>query len=452
MRRAAIIADKLETPSRRVKRYGGLTWEESDEEPEESAQVARERLGTKDLCPVPDEPLAETGPRPPGRPDAHRQSAQTRAGAVMSSDDPRKDYLAKLILDQLVVGGEGLADGEEDFLDQLSGDKALQASLVQKGGGVDIRLSAGVLMPLLKKSVKDDPGITALMNDLEASLARMVRGNRGSRADVDINNVAGILTLQDELDFWLELRDDRYSAQRETIPDSLSKIQQNLAIDSSVDDDTFTEMLDDSVEILDSIGDEEYPKARMAHLLKLIGDRVIEFMRARVAEKSIWKTSFAAADRELNSAKSICEFWRKTTVSRGCKDPRLDGLLERLGKLLQLRKTQDAIKDLLSDDEQRLLLSDTAKALEGSEIKALQVNAHSMNSWKGALSEYNVAMKPVLQKVMQCFAKRGGSVGSSPSSAPLYRKHSRVWHRLKKKSRPTSRRSCCRLCKLRCRS
>ena len=97
-------------------------------------------------------------------------------------------------------------------------------------------------------------------------------------------------------------------------------------------------------------------------------------------------------------------------MSRGCKDPRLDGLLERLGKLLQLRKTQDAIKDLLNDDEQRLLLSDTVKALEGSEIKALQVNTHSMNSWKGALSEYNVAMKPVLQKVMQCFAKRGGRV------------------------------------------
>ena len=184
----------------------------------------------------------------------------------MSSDDPRKDYLARVIMDQLVGSGEtrkrlaksvdetfaSLCDGGpmDAFLDQSSGDRPLQALLIQSSGQLEIRLYnevqaddaeammcftkvgnesitaenvhrtvqitsaprstvAGlysslhsVFLPLLKQKGKLDPAVARLLNDLDASLGSVVRGSAGSA--VDIHEITGILKLQDEISFWQE--------------------------------------------------------------------------------------------------------------------------------------------------------------------------------------------------------------------------------------------------------
>ena len=336
------------TPTRR---YGGLTWEESDDEPEEqverSLDVAQNLQEDKQLQPQ----------------DTSQQ--ESRRGNSMSSDDPRKDYLVKVIFDQLVGGGEArrkLARGYDDtysalcnggemdaFLDQSAGDKPLQASLVQSGGQLDIKLynevqsrdeeasvcfskvgSAAVtadnvqrtvhitaaprsavdglysslhnvFLPLLRQNGKLDPSVAALLNDLDASLGAVVRGSRGSA--VDKYKVTGILKLEDEISFWRELSDSDENGRKHL--NSMIKMQKSLSPDEEegVSYESLTSALEVTIETeLDTmLRDDDYPETRMAHLLKLIGDVVIQFIQTSLAAKDIWRSSFSVADRS-----SVC--------------------------------------------------------------------------------------------------------------------------------------------------
>lgn len=180
----------------------------------------------------------------------------------MSSGDPRKNYLANVIMDQLLGGKADTAlleqlcnSGEMDeFLDQSAGDRPLQAALFRSPGGkLDVKLSNkvqssdeeasvcftkvgtssitsdnvqrtiqitsaprsavdglhsslhNVFLPLLKQNGKLDPTILALLDDLDASLGSVVRGSRG--ADRDVHRVVGILKLEDEISFWQDMSD-----------------------------------------------------------------------------------------------------------------------------------------------------------------------------------------------------------------------------------------------------
>ena len=401
----------------------------------------------------------------------------------MSSDDPRKDYLARIIMDQLVGSGDTrrrLAKSADDtfaelcnggqmdsFLDQSAGDKPLQASLVQRGSQLEIRLfnevqsveaeamicftkvegasitaenvqrmvqvtSAprstvdglysslhSVFLPLLKQNGKLDPAVTRLLNDLDASLGSMVRGS--SSSSVDVHKITGILTIEDEIAFWGEVgnRDTNSHDSSRRLISKLSQINKSLKGEDDGEGLTY-ESLTSALEVEgkversldDMLREEDYPETRMTHLMKLIGDAIIQFVQSSLAGKDSWRSSFAVAERELNNAIALCDCWATSskTLVGGWRevrkwredfvDKRLGGLMERLNKLVDLRKTQDALTTLLSPEEQGALRIDQAFQRFG-DIRALQVNAYSTVAWETAMSEYDNAMVPAMAKVFE---------------------------------------------------
>ena len=400
----------------------------------------------------------------------------------MASDDPRKDYLANIIMDQLVGSSDArqrlakdadktkteLCNGGQmdQFLDQ-AGDAPLQALLVQNGSQLEIKLSNevrsveaeamvcftnvgaasitaenvqrmvqvtsapqktvdglysslhSVFLPLLKEKGNLDHAVARLLDDLDASLGSMVRGSSGS--SVDVQKITGILKIEDERVFWGEVgkHDNHAHASWSHIMSKLSQIDKSLKgedDDEGLTYESLTSVLEVEGRVERSLDDmfreEDYPEMRMTHLLKLIGDSVIQFVQSSLATKDIWRSSFAVAERELNNAIALCECWASSSDSlvRGWRetrkwkgdyvDKRLGGLMERLKKLVQLRKTQDALTTLLTPDEQSALRIDQAFQRFG-DMRALQVNAYSNVAWEAAMSEYDAAMVPAMDKVFE---------------------------------------------------
>ncbi len=398
----------------------------------------------------------------------------------MSSGDPRKSYLANVIMDQLLGGKddqamfEQLCNGPEmdDFLDQSAGDRPLQAALIKSPGGrPDIRLSNkvqssdeessvcftkvgtasitpeniqrtiqitsaprsavdglysslhNVFIPLLRQNGKLDKEISALLEDLDASLGSVVRGSRGGNQLAEKQHVIGILKLEDEIAFWEDMSDGD-GTNRDCCA-ALRQIAKYLALDdadaengSDVQREAMWAALENSELVLDGLLRKlEYPEIRMSHLLKLIGDKVIQFIQRSLAAdapsgRDVWSSSLADADRELSSSIALCEHWGKLTDSlvrawhddrmwrSDFKDKRLGELLERLRTLLDLRRTQDALQTLLDrDQQQELRISEQFQRFGAA--RALQVNAYSKAAWEGAMSDYNLAMDAAIVKVSE---------------------------------------------------
>jgi len=423
----------------------------------------------------------EEGPpssQPPGG-QAAPALREASARSAMSSDDPRKDYLARIIMDQLAGSGDTrrrlaksadetfaeLCNGGQmdSFLDQSAGDKPLQASLVQRGSQLEIRLfnevqsveaeamicftkvegasitaenvqrmvqvtSAprstvdglyrslhSVFLPLLKQNGKHDPAFTRLLDDLDASLGSMVRGSSGS--SVDVHKITGILTIEDEIAFWGEVGSAHGSSR--SFISKLSQVNKSLKGEDDGEGLTY-ESLTSALEVEgkversldDMLREEDYPETRMTHLMTLIGDAIIQFVQSSLAGKDIWRSSFVVAERELNNAIALCDCWAgssRTLVSgwrevrkwrEDFVDKRLGALMERLNKLVDLRKTQDALTTLLSPEEQGALRIVQAFQRFG-DVRALQVNAYATVAWETAESEYDNAMVPAMAKVFE---------------------------------------------------
>ena len=170
------------TPGKRIKKYGALTWEESDEEPEEQqkertseeqveqlrdsqAELAtsaehdenqREGQNVEQNCDLQEHSEHQRDLRAERLNWKPKSSHRFHQDYNLSSDDPRKDYLAKVIMDHLVGGSDArtkLAKGAdktyadlcnsghmETFLEQSAGDTPLQASLMHSGGQLEIKL------------------------------------------------------------------------------------------------------------------------------------------------------------------------------------------------------------------------------------------------------------------------------------------------------------------------
>lgn len=208
--------------------------------------------------------------------------------------------------------------------------------------------------------------------------------------------------------------------------DSLAALQQiNKCFEPDGDDkdiealrESLWSAMDDIESELDRLVRElQYPETRMSHLLKLIGDKVIQFIQRSLAAdaksgRDVWRSSLADAERELSSSIALCEQW--TGLSDGLvrawrdenkwkqdfKDKRLGELLERLRTLLDLRRTQDALQTLLGErQEKELRMGDHFQRF--SDARALQVNAYSNAAWEGAMSDYNLAMDAAIAKVAE---------------------------------------------------
>ena len=120
------------TPGKRIKKYGALTWEESDEEAEEHKKERKSEEQVEQLRDSQAEPATSAehdenqreGQNVEQNCDLQEHSEHQRDLRAerlnwkpksshrfhqdynMSSDDPRKDYLAKVIMDHLVGGSD----------------------------------------------------------------------------------------------------------------------------------------------------------------------------------------------------------------------------------------------------------------------------------------------------------------------------------------------------------
>ncbi|EKX39469.1 hypothetical protein GUITHDRAFT_160010 [Guillardia theta CCMP2712] len=268
---------------------------------------------------------------------------------------------------------------------------------------------------MLRQTEKLDDKTMDLLQNLEAALEFMVKGHRAFSSNLE--DCVGILSLEDEVNFWHEqsMRDPS------AYGDLHGQMRDLNSIFENVNDETFesieSEIMENVKDAVDNIWKEKIPERRMRHLFGLVGDKLMHLIRKKVDSSDIWNIPFQQAESHLNAANSACKRWLAVTkemtgvmwVMKGQQplwqdkayvDERFLAISMRLEKILELRTSHEALRTLLSEDEQRgLKLDNSLKKL--ADVHPLSVSSYSTAAWTAAVSEYSAIIEPASLKVSE---------------------------------------------------
>ncbi|KAM7436007.1 Cytoplasmic dynein 2 heavy chain 1 [Porites harrisoni] len=289
-----------------------------------------------------------------------------------------------------------------------------------------------VFAPLLLKderwSRNFDPKLQSLLSELEAGLGSVVRKQDSSSSPAanlgDEDNVGGILTPQDEFQYWSEASVSGYDlSERERasfFQESFQKgnVSQDFSNLDGLDLDDTLELLESTQDSLDEIWKQEdhkpYSEARMKHLLDVMAGALGRYVQRRLAALDIWHDSFQQVKDAMRKGITVCERWVSTCETltsqywkrfpshpwRGEKftPENLSQLATRLEEVLTLRTVHEQLVRLLSTTERQLLRTSEAFS-PFSGLNALHHNPYTEPLWRAAVTQYERGMAPAEQKI-----------------------------------------------------
>lgn len=286
-----------------------------------------------------------------------------------------------------------------------------------------------IFLPLLNKPGVVDERVQALVQDLEAGLGSVLRGTAGGVRKLDESSVKGILSLEDEAAFWRDVGEISQSQgtqkKAEFLQNQMNELANTLSMHS---DSSYEEMKNEVLQTLQDVllatwrmeelsdlddyseSSFRYQQPRMQHLFKLISNSISRFIQVKFDAADIWRASFAQAEKDLGSAIDLCNAWMDITEDltkrywndwsgAPFRDARIVSLVNRLSQISDVRATHEALKDLLSAEEQRGLNLDHAFSRFAG-VKALYVNKYSDAMWAGAMSEYEASLQPTEDQIV----------------------------------------------------
>jgi len=297
----------------------------------------------------------------------------------------------------------------------------------------------GVWCPSLLQGESSNlpPRVQQLLAELEETLNSSVRFETGSSRDasVNINNVADIHDMEDEIRFWQSIMDDRRSPDKNMAKEIVTNLQQLSAYSdlASLEPDAIEDLIEKTLDALNSVwsaegGENMYPQVRMQHLFGCIGSSLCKYIQQSVGSLQVWDGLSGEVRLRLKSAIRLCDLWtvvpRKLTQTfwsgssntwRGSshEDTYVNAFKNRLNQVLSVLTLSDELYQLLSPDERGSFRIDKLFAPLKSTNPFLY-NPYSEPKWAKALKEFELLIDPVESAVATHFKRNTAPLLTSP--------------------------------------
>ncbi|RHY58768.1 hypothetical protein DYB34_000770 [Aphanomyces astaci] len=272
--------------------------------------------------------------------------------------------------------------------------------------------------------------------ELDAGLQTTVRekGTNDKGGDV---NLFGIVTVQDEVQFWENNMTGRDRERASKFSSSLDAIQSRYGTLDALTFDDMSELLDDTNNTVDDIwradldGAAQYPQKRMMHFFGLVDHALNSFIVLKAGTLNVWKGAFHAVQVTLTQSIALCEKWigymeqltgtfwpsyaEHPWDGHAHDDALLPPLMKRLEEVLRLRTTFEELVSLCTD-----------KALTAScfdvfdRVQPLQYNPYTANAWQRTVDEFEALLAPIEAQAGANLRERMATVISKPTTALRY--------------------------------
>ncbi|KAJ1446203.1 dynein heavy chain and region D6 of dynein motor-domain-containing protein [Pelagophyceae sp. CCMP2097] len=326
---------------------------------------------------------------------------------------------------------------------------------------------AAVFCPILLESdewsAQLAPGAGALLADLELSLRSTVRkrahdSTEAAGDDVALDGeLAAIQVPSDELDFWERARASRRldGDLVHAVGAVLEPLRAAFAALDGLGWSEAAELVEQLRDALDAVWRAEgrgrgadYPQARMAHLLAVVGGAVARAAQHKLKHVAVWTAPYAAVRADLAQAAALCDRWCDVVVEltgvawgRGAEgrawagvaheDAFTRALGRRLEHVLAIRSTHEELQRLLRDeaggaDEAGAAAGGDAKGDDAPRAPATRLeaafaglnpilyNAYTDAAWVAAVADYEASLAPVEARIAASFRRRVAALLDAP--------------------------------------
>uniref|UniRef100_A0A3P8WNV8 Cytoplasmic dynein 2 heavy chain 1 n=1 Tax=Cynoglossus semilaevis TaxID=244447 RepID=A0A3P8WNV8_CYNSE len=270
-----------------------------------------------------------------------------------------------------------------------------------------------------------DPKLASLLSDLELGLASVVRQSGvkpSSKTRCTEEDVLGILTPNDEFEYWKDLSK---SAEKNSVRERAAYFSElfktlqkeyegldGLSISDVVD------LVEHSRETLDDVWRQTdfdpYLETRMVRLMDVVGGALGRYVQRKLSDLKIFEESFVSLRETLRMAVAICEQWvvacehltgqvwkrHAPHVWKGNKHcpHSLESLGKRLDEVVTLRMVHEKLLRLLPAGKQQALTLD--RVFEPfSGLNPLLYNPYTEPLWRAAVAQFERLMAPSEQEV-----------------------------------------------------
>ncbi|DBA00111.1 TPA: hypothetical protein N0F65_000402 [Lagenidium giganteum] len=282
-----------------------------------------------------------------------------------------------------------------------------------------------------------------MLLELDAGLGASMMAEADAKPKDNSNGGAallGIATILDEFQYW-ERSDQKNAKRASKFSAAFDNIHQRYTNLSALSCDEMFELLEETYNTVDDIWradlarENQYPQARMEHLLGLIGTAINTFIMAKAKELpggDIWTSRFHDVSTLLQQAIGLCEKW-STSIdtltstmwpsydehpwkgSKSTQDVPLQCLIKRMEDIVRLRTTYEELISLLPRTAANELTTSCFQPFRS--LQPLYYNAYTDNAWHHAVKEFESTLAPVEAQVAAILRDQLSSVTGKPSTA-----------------------------------
>ncbi|XP_055023019.1 cytoplasmic dynein 2 heavy chain 1 [Boleophthalmus pectinirostris] len=301
-----------------------------------------------------------------------------------------------------------------------------------------------------------DPKLADLLSELEQGLGSVVRHHGvhpSSKKDRKEDDVLGILTPNDEFQYWIDLAEN---AEKITVreraahfEEQFKPIQKEYAGLEGLSMTDVVDLLDITKDTLDDVWRqtdfEPYPEPRMSRLMDVIAGALGRYVQKKLSDHKIFEEPFTSVREDLRMGFSICEQWVVTCEhltgqawkrhslhpwkgNKHCPQV-LQNLGKRLDEVITLRMVHEKLLRLLSGAKQQTLTSDLVfEPFSG--LNPLHYNPYTEPLWKAAVAQFERLITPSEQEVAGRLKNYIADVQNNPQQLlHVFQKHKELIQR-----------------------
>lgn len=266
------------------------------------------------------------------------------------------------------------------------------------------------------------PQMKTLISSLKSGLATTLRQGSTGHTASDEDNLEGILSPIDEIEFWSDIekmniqtsRDEKLRQKAEAINKHFSKIAKPLYEIDSMELVKVNDLIDILYDTMDYIWTDEainpsYGEERMKHFIKISTSTIGAKVEKELNSMDVWTSSFSDVRMKLNENMKICKTWKEKIADLTGSlwraesnkwtggtyyDPYLERLITRLSEIFELRSQHDELMRLLSPEDQNRLNVESAFQ-PFREVNCFYHNEHHSGLWERAKEKYQANLEPM---------------------------------------------------------
>ncbi|XP_013869519.1 cytoplasmic dynein 2 heavy chain 1 [Austrofundulus limnaeus] len=301
-----------------------------------------------------------------------------------------------------------------------------------------------------------DPKLASLLTELEVGLGSVVRHSGAqpfSKRGRTEEDVLGILTPNDEFQFWADLsasaEKSRVREKATYFNEQFKPIQKEFAGLDGLSMSDVVDLVEQSKDTLDDVWRqtdfEPYPETRMVRLMDVIGGALGRYVQKKLSGIKIFEEPFVLVRENLRTGVSICEQWvvacehltgqvwkrhapHPWKGNKHCPQT-LHSLAKRLNEMVTLRVVHEKLLCLLPGGKQQALTS--ARVFEPfSGLNPVHYNPYTEPLWRAAVAQFERVIAPSELEVAGRLKSYISDVQDNPQQLlQLFQKHKELIRR-----------------------